>query len=403
MTKELETFLASVEDGVFYIGHASALVRVANQLILCDPVWDYRPYGEYWRFFPEQENCNEILDRIDFCVISHKHADHYRPEILKKLDCPIAIMGGRDWKPDVNKFFEFAPLKWHQEDLCEVYFVPHAFNTIDSSVFFRNKETGYTIYIGSDNFLSVELLYAIREDIDRVDIAMVPYSFVHWWPFLQKNISDDFKYAEICRMNKQSIDQAYDFIKMMRPKIIVPFGNSLFYEAGASHILNRSLANPWNLRGASPMLAGDFILDNHVHHALESSEPRYYLDMLYSSLGEVELPELNLEFAAHEMLFNYPKRIMLFAKKINSIEIDVEEHYLIVNGLCIDLGTKSIIMSGESSTTPRHIFNFDRSIFEKWICGEITFEEAIGTRRFEFIREPDKYDVRIFEIMNRWL
>lgn len=410
MGEELRQFISEshAEDGVFYVGHASALVRLSGQLILFDPMWNYRPYGDKWLFSPDQINCDEILERISGCVVSHCHSDHVCPPILSKLKVPISIKDGRlNLKTDLEKFSpvnEFAPFKWHSflKDL-EIYFVPHAFNSIDSSVFVRSKT--YCVYVGSDNFLTRELIDKIKPDISWLDVACVPTAFIHWYPHRLQNITDEERTRETARLNQQSIDQALMFCNHLKPRAVIPFGSSLFYYGGASNIINKSLTTPFDFQyeTAKYMFAGDFILSNG--RVKYNTLTKYYQNMLKESLGDKEESPLELNFEVNS------KDLDFITKKVQASGKEVAGHKLIINDVVIDLGTKEVRfipnldqeLEAESERASYTRFLFDRPVFEQLIKGEISFDGALGTRRFECIRSPNVYRLEVFEWFNNYL
>lgn len=368
----LERFMESKEDGFFFIGHASALVRINKHLILFDPVWDHEPYGEYWEFRPEQINLESILSKVEFCIISHIHADHVCERIIHKLaayDCRFFIMEGRTTLPgrlihlgaNVN---QFPPYTWVKRLGLEFYFVPHAFNSIDSSCFVRSPN--YCVYHGNDNFLSQEVIDKAKPDIGKVDVAMVPYAFVHWYPFLM-NITPEEKQSEIARLNAQSLSQAQQFIVAFQPVQSIPMGNSLFHVVKDE--LNIHLSKPEDVVGGTPMEAGSWIIGQERHIEMSGPKP-LSLDNLKQRVGRAET-------------------------HVN--------HLIVVNGICIDLFVSQVWWADEIPDRPRTEFHVEPFEFKKWVKGKITFEELIGTRQFTCTRVPNVYNLEVFEWMNRWL
>lgn len=262
--------------------------------------------------------------------------------------------------------YEYAPFQWVQRwNAIEFYFVPHAFNSIDSSCFVRSQETGYCVYVGSDNFLSPELIAKVLPDVPRVDIAMVPYAFIHWWPFLME-MNETEKRKQILRMNKQSLDQAQEFVAAFKPKHVVPFGASLFHAQNES--LNHDLSKPEDFIGAHPMHAGSSIIGDQVDIAPIQPARNYFIELI---------------------------------AKVTRASKKVPGHQLVVNGLRIDLGELTVDFSNPK---PPYIkFTFKNLEYQKWFRGEITFEEAIGTRQFTCKRVPDIYDARVFDWFNNFI
>ena len=61
-SKELTKFLDSKNDGVFYIGHASILVRLSKKKYIFDVIKNTNFYNNSWLFFPSQVNDKRIFD-----------------------------------------------------------------------------------------------------------------------------------------------------------------------------------------------------------------------------------------------------------------------------------------------------------------------------------------------------
>ena len=87
---DLTNFLKTKEDGVFYTGHASILVRLNNKKYLFDYINNTNFYGNSWIFFP-----NQIIDKrlfnVDAVFVSHIHQDHYDPALLRKFQKKIFL------------------------------------------------------------------------------------------------------------------------------------------------------------------------------------------------------------------------------------------------------------------------------------------------------------------------
>src|SRR5471030_3534705 len=78
-------------NGVFYLGHASALVVLGGKKILFDPIVLSQPYDDAWVFYPPQ-----IVDprwyEVDVVVVSHIHQDHYDLKFLRLLGPQVRVL-----------------------------------------------------------------------------------------------------------------------------------------------------------------------------------------------------------------------------------------------------------------------------------------------------------------------
>ena len=83
-SKEFTKFLNSDHDGVFYIGHASILVRLNKKKFIFDAIEQTNFYNNSWCFFPSQLMDKRFFD-VDGAFVSHIHQDHYDPNLLRKF------------------------------------------------------------------------------------------------------------------------------------------------------------------------------------------------------------------------------------------------------------------------------------------------------------------------------
>jgi len=80
--QEDKVFLASKEDFICWLGHASFLVQLKQKRFLFDPIFGNVPF--YKRHFPAPYSVEE-LGRIDYVLISHVHYDHFDKVSIKAL------------------------------------------------------------------------------------------------------------------------------------------------------------------------------------------------------------------------------------------------------------------------------------------------------------------------------
>ncbi len=380
--------MQSVNDGVFNIGHASALARINRQLFLFDPVWGNPQLSPLWRFYPEQIDCSmRSLWGVHGSFISHEHPDHLNLGILVQTNRKVMLL---DERPALEAKLQglhtvtYPERSWLPVGFgVEAYFVRHPTNNVDSCVFVRSKD--FCFFHGNDCFLPRETLLQIRKDIARVDVAMLPYAYIGWYPQLQEGISEERRHNEIGRLNLKHLCMAHDFMNIFQPQFAVPAGASIYYDDGWDHILNTSLVQPSAVHGGTELAPGEFISQiNGTCMAIRS--PKKYKPHLREVLGERRLPPIDssVDLASYNFDWLRPKRQQFQA-------LNLAGHRLSING--VPFGYYQEPPDKETQ------FDFDKEDFHRWATQQASMEELIGRRRFKFSRTPDVYDLKVLEFL----
>ena len=230
-------------NGLFYMGHASVMSVFSGKKILFDPVVLSKPYADSWAFFPAQVADQSVFD-VDAVVVSHIHQDHYDIEFLKALDrkVKIVVVGGR---PSFIEDLQFEGVKNLQivepetvteilEGVC-MYGVIHESNGIDSSAIVFND--AFCIYHGNDNYLQPDSLMKFARVGPRIDVACIPYAYIHWYPFRLEYDEGEAaeKLAEGDRLVKMYMDDCLNSIRILKPKLMIPFGANLLLDDGDAY------------------------------------------------------------------------------------------------------------------------------------------------------------------------
>ncbi len=391
----LDDFLKSTDDGVFLIGHASALVRTGQYLILFDPAWGpYEPYGSHWTFWPSQVNCDEILDMVDRIVLSHEHMDHLCEPILRLARCTVHIMSGR---PRLKQRIEACgrtvvehdPRQWKWfTPQSDIFFLEHPFNKVDSLPVIRGKNL--TVSLGSDCFQDAQGCEILARACPPIDVALVPHQFIHWWPFLQVDISPEQRHEIIEREVMKCRSQAELFMRTIKPRIAFATGDSLFYAAGPRSLLNSHLFESSLPDGLLANRPGSYVLMKQDGPCIEFART------------EEKFPEKKQEPLKIWPATLDPRRTSILKARL-AMALPFEDPFdVVINDLPIlaDVLAFGTVRSG----SPYYHFRFDIAVLNQWLDGKINLETAIGTRRFEFTRKPvDHYDPRFFEWVNKYL
>ncbi len=102
-------FLASEDDGILWLGHASFFIRLNGVSILTDPIFDTPSFVRRWVEVPSQL---DQIRRVDHVLLSHDHRDHTDEASLKKIAAKFpnaTFIGGlrmddilNEWKTPEN-------------------------------------------------------------------------------------------------------------------------------------------------------------------------------------------------------------------------------------------------------------------------------------------------------------
>ena len=74
------------------------------------------------------------------------------------------------------------------------------------------------------------------------------------------------------------------------------------------------------------------------------------------------------------------------------------------NKICINIiNNKVSIYRKKLLPLNSHYFIVQDNEFNQWLKNKLTFEEVLGTRRFRYERNPNKYDVKVNSIYTNFL
>ena len=427
-SKDLTKFLKSNDDGVFYTGHASILVRLNNKKYLFDYINNINFYGNSWIFFPNQIIDNRLFD-VDGVFVSHIHQDHYDPSLLRKFQkkkVPIFILDGRPgFKLSLKKEkikVKYIPVKkkTYLDKNTWVYGCLHEYNDIDSSMLISNNNL--SVYHGNDNFITEKSLVPFKKKVGHVDVACIPFAYINYYPYLLNGISKKVSKAEAIRIESLFMDYGIKQSKILKPEIIIPFGSNLFHLDDPKCEMNKGVATPVDFVNYAKikhkqqsdkyktMLSGSFCLKNNDKisifyenisrtkfdkELIKFTNKKKQLSKNIKAIKEVPITKNKLEFIRNKIRLN--------KNKINhSIVISKKSHTK--EKIIINLKTNNVICCKQTSIPENcHYFIVQDNEFNLWLNNKITFEEVLGTRRFRYNRNPNIYRVEINQIYTNFL
>jgi len=415
-------------NGVFYPGHASALVVLDGKKILFDPIVLSQPYDDAWVFYPPQ-----IVDprwyEVDVVVVSHIHQDHYDLKFLRLLgpQVRVLIVGQRptfeqDIQAKAGRPVTILQPETVNEILPGVFFyaVNHESNGIDSSAIVYNDR--FCVYHGNDNYLQPASMRKFTEVGPHINVACIPYAYIHWYPFLMEYEADGLahKEAERARLVNHYMDDCLNNIDILRPDVAIPFGANLLIDDGNMRSeINLAVQTPVEFtnyaRVTRPatgqrvraMLAGDYCgidadgsLAVTIARAYEAEEYRdaaqEFLAARPQKTAQQDGPAVDL---AHFIERLNGKLAGAGAPIDNVIRVDLDYRGGKVRIEIDCLSYRARLVDAFDDARPYHHFKFDPVGSADWLNGK-RFEEIIGMRRFTVKRVPDLYLPDLLRLLN---
>ena len=427
-SRDLTIFLNSNVDGVFYTGHASILVRLNKKKYLFDYINNTNFYRNSWIFFPNQIIDNRLFD-VDGVFVSHIHQDHYDPNLLRKFQkkkIPIYILDGRPGfknslkKERINAKYIQARKKTYINKETWVYGCLHEYNDIDSSMLISNNKL--SVYHGNDNFITNKTLIPFKKKVGSIDVACIPFAYINYYPYLLNGISKEINKSEATRIENLFMDYGIQQSRILKPKIIIPFGSNLFHLDNPKSEMNRGVATPSDFvnyakkkdksfyKNYKTMLSGSFLLkkDNEIELSYEEiSQKEFNHELIKFTNKKKKLVKKNKKIKIININKN---KLSAICKKIEKNKNKVD-HNIVVSPksktdtkIIINLMNDTVIQAIQRKIPEKcHYFIVEDNEFNLWLNNKITFEEVLGTRRFRYNRNPNIYRVEINQIYTNFL
>lgn len=433
-------FFSLENDGFFYTGHASILVRLSQKLILFDPVVNSSPYGNNWIFFPENQFA-EAVSRIDAIFVSHIHQDHYDVDFLRSISAkvPVMILDGRpqfeasliknNIKHRVIKSFEI-------EEILEgifIYGILNRQNGVDSSCIIFNNDTKF--YHGNDNYCCLEDLREARQSVGSVDFGFIPFAYINWYPRLIGSLSCSEKRAESLRLVQAHCEIAIAQAEVLGVEKMVPFGANLFQKVDAFSDSAREILCPAEFvaycrdRTTHPefdlleLYAGDwavrtstdFIINRRLNFR-DGDEFRFKLNQYLTSFDDADLDQESISIDDPSICIpTSDVQIELLSERWEGICNSGIESFIFRRELLESDGVVAVVFEANRPSVEvvtakdksflenidsYHMLIIPPAILRKYVSGEISAENIIGSRRFLMFREPEGYRPEALKIIS---
>ena len=419
----LDAFFGASDDGVLYVGHASILVRLSGKTFLFDPVGLSSPYFDCWVFFPAQVMDPRLL-AVDAVIVSHCHQDHFDTAFLKLFPptTPIHIVEGRPMFSQMCAEAGIEVVELPAERLTEIapgveiYAVLHETNGVDASLAIRNAH--FCVYHGNDNYVSAPTLQRLKDAVGRVDVACVPFAYIHWYPFLLEGVDPAWRDAEARRLMDVYLDKGVEQAEILDAQVVIPFGANLVYWDDAFSVMNRAALSPLDFVAYArtkparhpqryrPMFAGDTVMKRpdglevvckarseagfraEMQAALQSSATRPPEPPADAVTPPADLSWLQARLRQHAS-GRFEHRIRVEGPGPRPVKVEID----------LDTQTAAVVDDWRFGA-PYHHFRLEAEPMLRWLDRTVTLEGVIGMRRFRIERVPERYDPAILAVIN---
>ena len=433
--KGLKSFFLSSADGLYYLSHASILVKLSGKNFLFDPVLAKPPHLGSWLFYPEMKIDACLLD-VDAVFISHQHQDHFDVDFLKQLPkkTRIYIVAGR---PQFSKMLNNEGIIYSEIPENKIFDldggvtcigVTHEYNGIDSAIAISNGK--FTIYHGNDCFLSGEKLEIVKKFYPKIDVACIPFAYVHWYPFLLDDVSEAWRTQESDRLIKKYLDYGLAQIEDLQPSIAIPFGANMFYFDDVDSHHNKAVVSPldfeeyaahvnFKMHGViKPLFAGDSIVSElqltGAAHKIYSAgiEKKSLMEGLRNYIKHVRIIGTGFDEQAIEKIkFSEITDINFIEDRLKNNFLDELHNVYISNVDHPEIDFIEInLKSGKSNyskkinkSLPYHWFKLTNLAYKAYLCKKFSFNEIVASSRFRLTRVPNCYNIKILKIINNVL
>ena len=279
-----------------------------------------------------------------------------------------------------------------------------------------------SVYHGNDNFITNKTLIPFKKKVGSIDVACIPFAYINYYPYLLNGISKKINKSEATRIENLFMNYGIQQSRILKPKIIIPFGSNLFHLDNPKCEMNRGVATPSDFvnyakkkdksfyKNYKTMLSGSFLLkkDNKIKLSYEEiSQKKFNNELIKFTNKKKKLAKKNKKIK----IININKiKLKVICEKIKKNKNKVN-HNIVVSPkskkdtkIIINLRNDTVIQVKQTKIPEKcHYFIVEDNEFNLWLNNKITFEEVLGTRRFRYNRNPNIYRVEINQIYTNFL
>ena len=426
---------------ITHLGASTIIVEHKRKKIMFDP-WldDGIVYGAWYRW-PPSKVLPQQVGKLDYIIISHIHEDHCSEGTLKHLDknAEIIIM---DRRPNfVKKFLDYNKFNFKKIHLIKPYEIKNIFSdlfvsfveadeenffsyVIDCGIILKTKDE--VLYNSNDCLPTTKAIKFIKNNFNKVDLALLPYTGVSGYPNCYLNLTHKQKIKEAKRVTTERLKLLEKTADQIKPKLIMPFADQ-FVIGGKNSYLNKYSPHPPSIK----LVADYFKKNKSLNFLLLNVKQSYNL--------KTNKKTPNVKFKSHSK-----KDRENFIKKISNKKYDNEKIQLnrsisedrLLEHACERLfseqqrqnyktkwnilfnikdkdSTKKFLIDLENSklkklngsfpnmkAKPSLTMNIEKDVFILLLLGHMSWNMADGALFILYNRVPNKFDPKLYAFIN---
>ena len=222
---------------ITFLNHSSIRIDLASGLgIICDPWFTSKAFNSSWELCIEVQPNLSTQNSNDLIFISHEHPDHLNFPTLRKWFRGNQILLRNDFRPKISKSLEGLGHTLHLVTSNTLVQLNSNGDTIaiigagiDSALYVREGESGFSILNMNDAELSEDSLRSIRSSVGKIDMVAGQFGLAGYSGFSTQEIRKNWE-DKVARLTFAA--------KILNARLVLPFASFARFCRNSNSYLN---------------------------------------------------------------------------------------------------------------------------------------------------------------------
>lgn len=406
-----------------YIYSACIVLETSDLKICCDPWFTQGIYDGSWYQYPEVSDPIDKIGRVDLIYISHIHPDHYDPPFLRALvdanpGCRIVIGNENQrfleakMRRDGFEPHMISELTVGSTDLAIIPNYSDAEINVDSALVVKDA-TSVLVNMNDCPFDSQQVDSILEFAGRRPDLACLPYAGAGPFPQAYRFDNEKDQLAAAERKKDQFLELFGRYLTTLNPTYAMPFAG-LYYLGGSRRWMNSLRGVPDALEVAQRFGDQIVVLQEGVGTIdLPTGEVTHARTRMYDSKErDVSLSKFDSVHYPYEVAPRVPEaelveKLKAAHRNACSRLLDKPSMWMCFKApetrfMCVHSDDPGQVVLTESveSLEPREEMFLDGRLLAGLFERRYHWNNAEIGSHFEFRRFPEKYDRRVYNLLN---